>query len=90
MSALEERDCNTCGGDYGQPCCTAWRNRAEQAEAENERLRVCGTCGSHDGHWNGCINKGWPRGDRDDDGLFGDNDACHFTPPRWTPYWEEP
>lgn len=61
----------------------------EQAEAESARLRVCGTCGHHDGHWNGCLNKGWPRGDKDDDGLFADSDPCHFDPPRYKPYWEE-
>jgi len=53
-------------------------DRAEQAEAENERLKVCGNCDE----WH-------PSGHRcymgDDGTVFTDRmDRCHFTPSRWS------
>ncbi len=62
----------------------------EAKTAENERLRVCGTCG-HIKVWNrchGCLVL-------NEKGIHpvtsvALTDPCHFTPSRWTPYWEEP
>ncbi len=59
---------------------------ARAARAENERLRVCGTCR----HWSDSLyecktDTGDERGRRWD---CRQSDPCHFTPSRWTPYWE--
>jgi hypothetical protein len=56
-------------------------DRAERAEAEAARLRVCGTCG-HRGYSVAamtyrCGEDGSPK---------HITDPCHFDPPRWTPY----
>jgi hypothetical protein len=64
----------------------------EKAEAENERLRVCGTCG-HMEQWDddtpGCH---YEICNIEFDGGVGDASVaspCRLTPSRWTPYWEE-
>lgn len=68
--------------------------RAEQAEAEVERLRVCGNCTlrydsppriSWDGHecgshWNG-VDGDWD--DEDNWPMVKCGDPCHFTLSRW-------
>jgi hypothetical protein len=57
-----------------------------ELKAENDRLRVCGTCG----HF---INVEYemcdiPNEFSVDPEYVGAQDPCRFGPPRWTPYWE--
>lgn len=62
--------------------------RAERAEAENERLRVCGTCGHFtNAEYEMCDI---PNEFSVDSEYVGAQDCCRFKPSRWTPYWEEP
>ena len=83
MSAVEEYRKLVVNDDdgmklQGDPWETiAWADAAiDELEATIERLKCCGNCG----HWsdfNLCSVGG-----HDD---FMGNDACHFTPSRWTP-----
>ena len=57
---------------------------AEPLKAENERLRVCGTClECSSGDLCVCCVS------RDDDDVVDIHDPCHITPSRWTPYWKD-
>ena len=60
-----------------------------KAEAENARLRVCGTCGHLREHYDGtCCTELAGTALRYPDDFVDIRDPCHFDPPRWTPYWE--
>lgn len=53
-----------------------------ELEAENARLRVCGTCADFmDGAW--CV----PYNETPYLGVSC-TDSCRFDPPRWRPYWD--
>jgi hypothetical protein len=85
--------------DYDE---TGWRNLIKQAEDERDRLKVCGTC---EKFWDdGDEGEGYICEDTKADWVYMRDyqgnpvsgrrvditDTCHFTPSRWTPYWEEP
>jgi len=60
-----------------------------ELEAEIARLRVCGNCGNVDSTINELPRCNARRkGESYRDVWY--SDPCHFTPSRWTPYWEEP
>ena len=65
--------------------CAELRKRAEAAEAENERLRVCGNCKRL--AFGACMEH--ERYDVDSDEMVPHSeptnyaDQCHFTPSRW-------
>lgn len=70
------------------------RLRAERAEAENARLRVCGTCEEHEGNYGDECCRSWlgppvPYYAYRVPESVNPTDPCHFTPSRWTPYWGE-
>jgi len=56
-------------------------------DAENARLRVCGSCGHfRNVEFEMCDI---PNEYSVDPEYVGAQDPCRFDPPRWTPYWEE-
>jgi hypothetical protein len=59
-----------------------------------ERLKVCGTCKHWEQDYYGSCRVEGKGGavaglDVDWDGQLAQH-GCTLTPPRWTPYWEEP
>ena len=68
-----------------------YARRLAELRAENERLRVCGTC-RHAAAVRVCAGV-WTMtcgaGAHGDKRHITVHSHCHFTPSRWAPYWEE-
>jgi len=65
--------------------------RITELEAEVERLKCCGNCS-----WCSLEDFALMCGHKSDDSVPGDwwgdvhsDDPCHFTPPKWTPVYDQ-
>jgi hypothetical protein len=96
-------ECEKCGHDLPYEGNCEWCAlvvRAEKAEAENARLRVCGTCGhvkeesDYEDWWLWCPLREPDAASISLSSTYGRmveyRDPCHSDPSKWTPYWGEP